>query len=155
MYKYLSILIIFLMSCEISNQEKITDEEVKEKFHEFFDILSVKNPDKNKLYGLVTDDYYIFENKRKYTMKEFIEFINSFKTIEDNWVLSDFKIYTDINSAHVTLKNKGKFLVETDSGKVTMNFEWLESAYLIKENNELKLNFYFSEVIKESVIKVD
>ena len=41
MYKYLSILIIFLMSCEISNQEKITDEEVKEKFHEFFDILSV------------------------------------------------------------------------------------------------------------------
>lgn len=154
MKKYLFILITLVLSCEFSNQKKITEEEVKEKFYQFFDILSIKNPDKDKLYDLVTDDYYIFENERKYSMKEFIEFINSFETIEDNWTLSDFKIYTDINSAHATLKNVGKFLVKTDSGNVIMKFEWLESAYLIKENEELKFNFYFSDVINQSVTKV-
>ena len=35
-----------------------------------------------------------------------------------------------------------------------MKFEWLESAYLIKENEELKFNFYFSDVINQSVTKV-
>ena len=128
---------------------------MKEKFFEFFDALSVKNPDKNKLYDLVTDDYYIFENEKKYTMKEFIEFVNSFEIIEDNWIFSDFDIDTDINSAHVTLKNTGKFLVKTDSGNVIMDFEWLESAYLIKENSALKFSFYFSDAINQSVTPVN
>jgi hypothetical protein len=32
-----------------------------------------------------------------------------------------------------------------------MEFEWLESAYLIKENDELKFKFYFSDTVSESV----
>ena len=110
--------------------------EVKDKFYEFFDVLSVKNPDKTKLYDLVTDDYFIFENQKKYSMEEFIEFVKSFKTIEDNWQLSDFEIDIDENSAHVSLRNVGKFLVETDSGNVIMNFDWLESAYLVRGRME-------------------
>ena len=88
-------------------------------------------------------------------MKEFIEFVNSFEIIEDNWIFSDFDIDTDINSAHVTLKNTGKFLVKTDSGNVIMDFEWLESAYLIKENSALKFSFYFSDAINQSVTPVN
>lgn len=84
-------------------------------------------------------------------MEEFIEFVKSFKTIEDNWQLSDFEIDIDENSAHVSLRNVGKFLVETDSGNVIMNFDWLESAYLVREDGELKFDFYFSDAIKESI----
>ena len=130
-------------------------QEVKDKFDEFFGVLSVNNPDKNKLYELVTDDYFIFENQKKYSMEEFIEFVSTFKTLEDNWELSDFEIDIDKNSAHASLRNVGKFLVETDSGNVIMNFDWLESAYLIREGGELKFDFYFSDAIKESVTKVD
>ena len=153
--RYFFLLIFFIFSCNSSNQTDITEEEVKDKFEEFFGVLSVDNPDKNKLYELVTDDYFIFENQKKYSMEEFIEFVSTFKTLEDNWELSDFEIDIDKNSAHASLRNVGKFLVETDSGNVIMNFDWLESAYLIREGGELKFDFYFSDAIKESVTKVD
>lgn len=153
--RYFFLLIFFIFSCNSSNQSDITEQEVKDKFDEFFGVLSVNNPDKNKLYELVTDDYFIFENQKKYSMEEFIEFVSTFKTLEDNWELSDFEIDIDKNSAHASLRNVGKFLVETDSGNVIMNFDWLESAYLIREGGELKFDFYFSDAIKESVTKVD
>ena len=153
--RYFFLLIFFIFSCNSSNQTDITEQEVKDKFEEFFGVLSVDNPDKNKLYELVTDDYFIFENQKKYSMEEFIEFVSTFKTLEDNWELSDFEIDIDKNSAHASLRNVGKFLVETDSGNVIMNFDWLESAYLIREGGELKFDFYFSDAIKESVTKLD
>ncbi len=153
--RYFFLLIFFIFSCNSSNQTDITEQEVKDKFDEFFEVLSVDNPDKNKLYELVTDDYFIFENQKKYSMEEFIEFVSTFKTLEDNWELSDFEIDIDENSAHASLRNVGKFLVETDSGNVIMNFDWLESAYLVREGGELKFDFYFSDAIKESVTRVD
>mgnify|MGYP001232908327 FL=1 len=153
--RYFFLLIFFIFSCNSSNQTDITEQEVKDKFDEFFGVLSVDNPDKNKLFELVTDDYFIFENQKKYTMEEFIEFVSTFKTLEDNWELSDFEIDIDKNSAHASLRNVGKFLVETDSGNVIMDFDWLESAYLVREGGELKFDFYFSDAIKESVTKVD
>ena len=153
--RYFFLLIFFIFSCNSSNQTDITEQEVKDKFDEFFGVLSVDNPDKNKLYELVTDDYFIFENQKKYTMEEFIEFVSTFKTLEDNWELSDFEIDIDKNSAHASLRNVGKFLVETDSGNVIMDFDWLESAYLVREGGELKFDFYFSDAIKESVTRVD
>ena len=153
--RYFLLLIFFIFSCNSSNQSAITEQEVKDKFYEFFGVLSVDNPDKNKLYELVTDDYFIFENQKKYSMEEFIEFVSSFKTLEDNWELSDFEIDIDKNSAHASLRNVGKFLVETDSGNVIMDFDWLESAYLVRDGGELKFDFYFSDAIKETVTKVE
>lgn len=141
---------LFFFGCK-KNENIITDDQVKAKFYEFFETLSVDNPDKTKLYDLVTDDYYIFENERKYTMGEFIEFVNSFEMIESEWDLKDFVIDIDSESAHATLTNIGRFLVKTDSGNIVMNFEWLESAYLIKENEDLKFKFYFSDAVKESI----
>tara|TARA_Y100000748_G_scaffold217929_1_gene183066 strand:+ start:255 stop:719 length:465 start_codon:yes stop_codon:yes gene_type:complete len=150
--KKLTYLLIFLSFYGCKKDENIiTDDQVKAKFYEFFETLSVDNPDKTKLYDLVTDDYYIFENERRYTMDEFIEFVNSFDMIESEWDLRDFVIDTDSESAHATLTNIGRFLVKTDSGNIVMNFEWLESAYLIKQNDDLKFKFYFSDAVKESI----
>ena len=153
--KNIFLLTFFIFSCNSFNQTQITEQEVKDKFYEFFEVLSVNNPDKNKLYELVTDDYFIFENQKKYSMEEFIQFVSTFKTIEDEWELSEFEIDIDQNSAHVSLRNVGKFLVETDSGNVIMDFDWLESAYLVREDGELKFDFYFSDAIKQSITKVE
>ena len=153
--KNIFLLTFFIFSCNSFNQTQITEQEVKDKFYEFFEVLSVNNPDKNKLYELVTDDYFIFENQKKYSMEEFIQFVSTFKTIEDEWELSEFEIDIDQNSAHVSLRNVGKFLVETDSGNVIMNFDWLESAYLIRDEGKLKFDFYFSDAVKESITKVE
>ena len=78
--KKITYLLIFLSFYGCKKPENtITDDQVKAKFYEFFETLSVDNPDKTKLYDLVTDDYYIFENERRYTMDEFIEFVNYFQ----------------------------------------------------------------------------
>jgi len=149
------LILLLVTSCVYSSQNKITEKEVKNKFYEFFDVLSVDNPDKSKLYDLVTDDYFIFENQKKYSMEEFIAFVNTFKIINNNWQLSDFEIDIDQNSAHASLRNVGKFLVETDSGNVILDFDWLESAYLVREDGELKFAFYFSDAVNESVTKAE
>ena len=35
------------------------------------------------------------------------------------------------------------------NGSKTLSYEWLESAYLVKENEKLKFKFYFSEQIND------
>ena len=54
---------IFLVSCNSIEKEKISNNEVEVKMYEFFETLSVKNPDKEKIYNLITNDFYIFENQ--------------------------------------------------------------------------------------------
>ncbi len=144
---YLGGLLLMMNSCQNPMPQKISEKEVVEKLDEFFATLSVKNTDKNKIYSLVTDDYYIFENQQKYSMPEFLEFIATFNTVEDQWTLSNLDIDTDLNSAHVTLNNSGRFKVNTPEGLVQMDYEWLESAYLVKQDGILKFKFYFSEVV--------
>ncbi len=59
---------LFLIRCG-DIQKKISNQEVEDKVYEFFETLSVKNSDKEKLYDLITDDYYIFENQKSIQCK--------------------------------------------------------------------------------------
>lgn len=146
---------LLFISCQQPTPEKISTQEVVDKLDEFFATISVKNTDKDKVYELITDDYYIFENQKKYTMPEFQEYVASFDTLEDEWTLTNLDIDTDINSAHVTLNNTGKFKVNTPDGPIQMDFEWLESAYLVKQDGVLKFKFYFSEVVTSSITPLE
>ena len=126
---------------------KISEQELRETFNEFFDI--VDNNFEN-FGSIITDDFYIFENSRKYTANELIEFVGGYDIIETRRRVEDVVISTDHNSAHLTLTQFGEFFVNTTDGEVKMDYEWLESVYFIKENNTLKIKFYFSEVINNS-----
>ena len=64
---------------------------------------------------------------------------------------TNVSIPNELIDALITLNNKGEFIVKTPDGNVKMEFEWLERAYLIKENDELKFKFYFSDTVSESV----
>ena len=150
MKKLLLIFGLLIISCQTPS--KISNEEVMETFNSFFEVL---DEDLDNFDTWVTDDFYIFENSRKYSTSEFIEFVKSFDIIDSKRAFEDIKIETDHNSAHITLRQFGEFKVNTTDGVVKLNFEWLESAYLIKENDSLKFQFYFSEAIKNSTTKVD
>ncbi|MDP6700405.1 MAG: hypothetical protein QGH25_12200, partial [Candidatus Latescibacteria bacterium] len=145
------------MSAEASDRHitqnkpsQITEKEVVDTIKRMFHSFSVESDDKNNFYNVVTDDFVLYEMGHIFSASEFIEFAESFNTIEDDWELTDFNISIDDRSAHAYFKNKGRFVTLTDGKKWLLKKEWLESAYLIKVNGELRVKFYFSDAVNES-----
>ena len=140
--------IILTVSCVNENQ-KITVKEVRTAFDELF-VAVDENP--NSFRELVTEDFIIFENSRRYNTDEFIEFISGLNVDKKKRTFKNIIIDTDINSAHITLDHHGEFIVNTPEGKQKIVADWLESVYLVKEEGELKFKFYFSEAIKNTSV---
>ena len=72
-----------------------------------------------------------------------------------NGRFEDIAVNTDYNSAHISLKHFGEFVVNTPEGKVKLEFEWLESCYLVKKAGKLKFKFYFSEAIETNLTDLE
>lgn len=112
-----------------------------------FYAISTENDTPDLIYEYVTDDYILNEMGTQFNIESFLDLIATFNTIEDDWVLSDMKISTDYNSEHISLANKGRFVVNTDTDKTVLNYSRLESAYLVKQDGKLKIKFYFSDQV--------
>ena len=149
--KKITLLFTFLIfACQ--SPTKISEKEVMETFDNFFVVI---DNDLDSFESLVTNDFFIFENSRHYSKEEFIEFVKTFDIISVNRKFEDVTIDTDYNSAHISLKQFGEFIVNTPEGKAKLEFEWLESAYAVKVENKLKFKFYFSEAIKTNTTNLD
>ena len=149
MKKIMILLIAFLLNGCTSNQ-KISEEEVMNTLLGMFDSFSVESSNKENFHNWVTDDYVLYEMGRTFTASEFLEFASSFNTIEDDWELSDMTISIDDKTAHAYFKNKGRFVTLNDGQKTLLNYEWLESAYMVKVDGKLKIKFYFSDAINQT-----
>lgn len=145
MIKKIIFLITFVILSSCKSPEKISEEEVLTAFDNFFDVL---DNDLDNFSSVVTDDFFIFENSRRYNKEEFVDFVKTFDIVNSKRSFENIEVDSDINSAHISLTQFGEFIVNTSSGKVKLEFEWLESTYLIKSNDEIKFKFYFSEAIK-------
>ena len=143
---YIIFLLPLLISCEDS--KKISDKEVMKTLNEFFYFL---DNDVDKIRDYLSEDFMIFEVSRKWDTEEFIEFVKGFGEFESKRDFKNVIIDTDLNSAHITLEHTGEFELKkpTPDGITHLSYEWLESAYLIKENGKLKFKFYFSEQIND------
>ena len=149
--KKITLLFTFLIfACQ--SPTKISEKEVMETFDTFFEVI---DNDLDSFESLVTNDFFIFENSRHYSKEEFIEFVKTFDIISVNRKFEDVTIDTDYNSAHISLKQFGEFIVNTPDGKAKLEFEWLESAYAVKVENKLKFKFYFSEAIRTNTTNLD
>ena len=149
--KKITLLFTFLIfACQ--SPTKISEKEVMETFDNFFEVI---DNDLDSFESLVTNDFFIFENSRHYSKEEFIEFVKTFDIISVNRKFEDVTIDTDYNSAHISLKQFGEFIVNTPEGKAKLEFEWLESAYAVKVENKLKFKFYFSEAIRTNTTNLD
>ena len=121
-------------------------------FNSFFEVL---DNDLDNFESMVTEDFFIFENSRRYSKEEFIEFVKTFDIVSSKRTFEDIVIDTDVNSAHISLKHFGEFIVNTPDGKTKLEFEWLESTYAVKIDNKLKFKFYFSEAIKTNTTNLE
>lgn len=140
----------FFMACNMP--ENISDQEANNTLDTLFEIV---DQDIDRFGDIVTDDFFIFENSRTYTKDEFVDYVKSFGEFEAKRSFEDVVIDTDQNSAHLSLKQHGEFIVTTPEGKIQMIFDWLESVYMVKEQEQLKVKFYFSEVVNDTIISLN
>ena len=138
------------MACNMP--ENISDQEANNTLDTLFEIV---DQDIDRFGDIVTDDFFIFENSRTYTKDEFVDYVKSFGEFEAKRSFEDVVIDTDQNSAHLSLKQHGEFIVTTPEGKIQMIFDWLESVYMVKEQEKLKVKFYFSEVVNDTIISLN
>ena len=150
MKKLLLLLSLIIFACQ--SPTKISEKEVMVSFNSFFEVL---DNDLDNFESMVTEDFFIFENSRRYSKDEFIEFVKTFDIVSSKRTFEDVVIDTDINSAHLSLKHFGEFIVNTPTGKTKLEFEWLESTYAVKIDNKLKFKFYFSEAIKTNTTNLE
>ena len=150
MKKLLLLLSLIIFACQ--SPTKISEKEVMNSFNSFFEVL---DNDLDNFESMVTEDFFIFENSRRYSKDEFIEFVKTFDIVSSKRSYEDVVIDTDVNSAHISLKHFGEFIVNTPTGKTKLEFEWLESTYVVKIDNKLKFKFYFSEAIKTNTTNLE
>ena len=150
MKKLLILSALLLLACQ--KPTKISEKEVMDTFETFFEVL---DNDLDNFDSVVTEDFFIFENSRRYSKKEFIAFVESFDIISSKRKFEDVTIDSDFNSAHISLKHFGEFFINTPEGKVKLEFEWLESTYAVMVGDKLKFKFYFSEAIKTNSTNLD
>ena len=142
-------LTITLLSLLVSGglwADSITEKEAISKLNQFFNLLDIEVYQKEKILTILTDDFQIFEMGKAWDMNEFDEFLQdaSKTTVSTDWVLSNYVVSIDDNSAHISYVNDGVFKT-TDDELVISN--WLESVYLVKEGAELKLKFLQSDLV--------
>ena len=145
--KKLTLLFILIVLGCAPQQTSISESDVIETLEGFFEALDVDNKNPNLIDDYVTQDFFLYEVGRKMNKEEFLEFVSGFPMTESDWKLSDFRISTDINSAHISYFNTGNVVLQTDSTKIQQKYEWLESVYMVKDENKLKIKFAFSDNI--------
>ena len=140
------LLIFGLIISSNSWAEKITEQEVIAKVNQFFELIDIEVYKKEKVLNILTNNFQIFEMGKSWDMNEFDKFLQeaSKTIITTDWVLTDFVVSIDENSAHVSYVNDGIFKT-IDNELVISN--WLESVYLIQEKGELKLKFLQSDLV--------
>ncbi len=150
------ILILSNLSCNsVDNSLKITEDQVKETVGNFFTSIEVESELNTNDY--ITDDFKIVELGGPYTLDEFWALIAESQgdniTISRKWDLSNWSISIDVNSAHVSYKNNGTFVTSIEGEEITTTPVWLESGYLVLENDELKIKYFQSEEVSDYLSK--
>jgi len=138
--KHFALLIALLIVGCSPDPPRITETEVINTIEGLFEALDVENTNPRLLDQYITRDFVIYEDGLKMSREEF-------KAFKSDWKLTDFSVSTDNNSAHVRLLNQGDFVVQQDTVKMRIKIKWLESAYLVREADSLKIKFYFSDNI--------
>lgn len=144
-------------SQNVQNSQPLEELQVKQVVNGFFTALEIGNQPKKLFGAYVTDDFLIFEMGEKYTLEKLLE---SFHTgnrewISARWVLSDFRISLDENSAHASYLNTGTFLYREEGKKLRSDIQWLESVYLVRRGGKLKIHFLQSDDIEKKVTEID
>ena len=138
-------------SFEEDSDDDITEDQVEETIRDFFSSIEIGS--KLDTYDYITEDFQLVELGGPYSLSEFWSLIEASQgnniPVSRNWDLSNWTISIDDESAHVSYKNNGTFVTSIDGEEVTTNPIWLESAYLVLDDDDLRIKYFQSEEISE------
>ena len=133
------------------DDDEITKAQVKETVINFFSSIEIGS--ELDTYDYITEDFQLVELGGPYTLGEFWSLIEVSQgdniPVSRNWDLSNWTISIDDESAHVSYKNNGTFVTSINGDEGTTNPIWLESAYLVLDDDELKIKYFQSEEISD------
>ena len=131
-------------------------DQVVQVVNQFFEGLKIKNQASKKYRQHITDDFFIFEMGKKYSMDELVDLFQrgDRQWISTDWKLSDFRVSLDENSAHASYVNTGIFYFEQDGKKFRSDLQWLESVYLVKRGDQWKIKFLQSDDVSRNTEEV-
>jgi len=148
---------VLLVGCATTGQ--ITEKQSIAALQDLFKALDVDKYNRNDFGLLITDDFQIFEKRKKMSLNEFFDFIDSAysgSTVSSDWELSDFVVSTDKKSAHISYLNEGTFVSKNADGQdEASKIKWLENVYLVKDDGRLKIKFLHSEEIKRETFSAN
>lgn len=150
-------LLMTFLSCTNKSEKIISKDDAISTLRSFFDSMDIDNLGNKKVYDYTTKDFVIFEMGDKYDLETFLEIVKThFKKgyISTEWKLFDHKVTIDDNSAHISYFNKGKFVFVENGITKEENTLWMESVYLIYEDDKLKLSFLQSDDITKEIIEI-
>ena len=109
--------------------------------HDFFAAIFAFNY--QGIRDVCTDDFLLFESGQVMNIEDFINFIKGMEG--STWANKYEDVKTNVEGAiaWVTLRNKA----EMTAGEQVMNFNWLESAVLKKQEGVWKIAFYHSTTV--------
>lgn len=118
----------------------VEQQKVVEAISLFFASLHEEDP--AKLNSVVTPDFYIFDNGKRFDADSVMTMIKGLhsagKHIE--WRVTETDVHLEGNSAWIGYINKGT--ITSDS--VAVDQQWLESAFLVKKSGTWKIQFLHS-----------
>jgi ketosteroid isomerase-like protein len=121
---------------------EVEKQNVEKVVHTFFDAVFTFNY--QGIRDVCADDFILFESGQVMNVEDFINFITPFKGSTTTYNFEDVKINVEGSVAWMRLRNKA----EMTMGEQIINFDWLESAVLKKQEGKWKIAFYHSTTVE-------
>jgi ketosteroid isomerase-like protein len=151
---FMVLLLVFLLCLAFSCQkaEEVAEEpavdieaekqNVEKVVRNFFDATFTFNF--QCIRDVCTDDFILFESGQVMNVEDFINFITPFKGSTTTFNFENVETNVEGSVAWIRLRNKA----DMKMGEQVINFDWLESAILNKQEGMWKIAFYHSTTIE-------
>ena len=147
MRKFILSFSLFLIVSFVNAQKASDESAVKQAVLDLFE--GISNVDMNAIKTNVTNDFIILEQGVVWNMDSVQHIMNQFKGLSYHRInkLDFFKTEVKGSSAWVAYNNAAEITINGRKASI----EWLESAFLVKENNKWKVKMLHSTVKERKV----
>lgn len=141
----LALLLILVVGCADQPKpcQKIDNQAAKKVILDYFN--AITNRDFEGLKNLSTQDYVLIEGGLTWNNDTLIGQIKKMSGARFEYEFRDFEFEADCNGSFVHYRNHGILTIDDTT---RMDYDWVESAYLKKINDTLKLHYLHSTVAR-------